>query len=167
MEDLKKKQEDIKKKLFSGNEEIVIKTIKDLRQQGSTYIIEPLFDLYATTQNKTIKKEIFSIIIDINDQKNAETLASLLNKPKYTSSIKDFLSMCWQANLDFSQHISLFVEIMINADLEVAFEAFTVFEESLPKVSPDKKADIISFLKSNISGNKNKELIYTAIKLIE
>lgn len=158
--------DDFRIKLFSGREEIVLKTLKEVRKQGSSDLIEVLFDLYVTTQNTLIKDEIFEVIVDINDQKNAELITDLLKKSKYSRHIKDMLSMCWQTSLDFSDNVLFYADYLFNENIEVCIEAYTIVNECALDGNVAIINRIIDFLKDNIERctNENKELIHGLIK---
>jgi len=86
------------------------------------------------------------------------------------SELKDLVSSCWENGLDYSLYLSLFIDLLIESELIVAFEAYTVIlnmsskidqtiidkeidrlEKALPKTTEEKRAlflDVIDFLPS-------------------
>lgn len=168
MEKKEQIQTAFRQNLFSGDTDKILNTINSIREMGSSNIIEPLFDLYATNNNEKIKKAIFSLIIDIKAQENADIIVSLLHLNKYESLLKDYLSMCWQSNLDFSAHIDFFAKIIISKDFHTAFEAFTVVEECIQNTSNHQKEALIAEIKEGLATcpDENKELLATTIKML-
>jgi len=161
-------QQTFRQDLFSGDTDKILKTIDSIRRLGSAQIIEPLFDLYATNKNEKVLKAIFSLVIDIKDQSNADVIIELLKKKKYDSKLKDFLSMCWQSNLDFSEYMEFLIDIILHKDLLTAFEAFTIIEENTKKLDETKNEKILNYLKNSIEKcpEENKELLASIITIL-
>lgn len=159
----------IKKELFSGNETTVLQCLADIRINGNQAIIEPLLDLYILSSNKVIKNNILKILSDLKDKNSTPTILTAINNIKYKTIKKDIISTCWQNGLDYSEHILFFTEIVIKDELEIAIEAFTVLDETIPNVSDEKKDEILNMLKlslNNLSQDK-KDLIGIIIEKLK
>ena len=69
-------------------------------------------------------------------------------KTKITKTIrKTILTACWQNGLDFSNFLPVFIDIIINDEWEIAFEAFTIVD--------------------NLEFSPSEEIIKTAIDKIQ
>jgi hypothetical protein len=93
-----------------------------------------------------------------------------IQNQKYAPELKELVSSCWENGLNYSNYLSLFIDLLIENDLEVAFEAYTVImnnehkidqeiidkeverlEKALPAMSETKRQlmlDVIDFLPS-------------------
>jgi hypothetical protein len=60
------------------------------------------------------------------------------------------ISACWQSNLDFSNEIPIFIDILCTADYQSSFDAFTVIENSIGNVSPEQIGLYITTIESRL-----------------
>jgi HEAT repeat protein len=163
-------QENILKGLKSSDPQLVIETIAELRVSGNVAYIPLLLVLLNSTQNPEIKKSISELFSNLKDNDAIPFIISAIQDSNYSQDIKRLVSSCWENGLDYSKYISLFVDLLIENNLEVAFEAYTVImntenkidqaiidleierlEKVLPSISDEKRPlllDVIDFLPS-------------------
>jgi hypothetical protein len=140
------------KKLQSNNVEEVLFTIKQIRNTGSPKILPFLIDLLYTSKSEKIKSTIQSLLNDLKNKDCTSEIVKALKNEKYKKIHHLLLSSCWQSGLDYSEHLELFVNLFITGDFGVAFEAFTILDNSEDKYEAEAIDIQISNLKSNISG---------------
>jgi nicotinate-nucleotide pyrophosphorylase len=97
-------------------------------------------------------------------------IVEAIQNQKYAPELKELVASCWENGLDYSNYLTLFVDLLIDSDFLVAFEAYTVIvnmtakidqakidveidrlEEAMKTASDQKKAlmlDVIDFLPS-------------------
>jgi hypothetical protein len=121
-------------KLNSQQEETVLNAISDLRNSGSSAYIPLLAHVLLNTVYPDIKRSILSLFCDLKDKSATTVMVNTIADDKYISLRKELISACWQNGLDYSPYLSTFVDWVIESEMEVAFEAFTVIEtlEHLP-----------------------------------
>lgn len=126
--------EKIKQNIFSANTETIISAINSIKESGNKLYIPILFDLLNSTPEPEIKKEITQLLGNVKDKDSVNTFMRAVEDDKYKSIRKTILSACWQNGMDFSTFLPVFVDLIINEDWEVAFEAFTIIDnlETLP-----------------------------------
>ena len=124
--------EDKSKKILSDLKsvdiEFVIETIGHIRESGNNVILLALIDLLHDTHHIEIKKAILELLSEIKDEASIPTLISAIKNDKYINERKELVASCWQNGLGYSEHLPLFIDLVINSDFPTAFEAFTVIE---------------------------------------
>lgn len=142
--------EQIKKNLFSANTEVVISAIETIKNKGNKLYIPILFDLLNSLPEPEIEKEIMDLLENVKDKEVVNSFMRAIEDDKYKQIRKSILIACWQNGLDFSTFFPVFIDLVINGDLEIAFEAFTII-------------DNLEFLPSEEIINKSLALIKDAL----
>lgn len=126
--------EQIKKNLFSANTDVVISAIEAIQKRGNKLYIPILFDLLNSSPELEIETEIKNLLGTIKDKEAVNSFLRAIEDEKYKSIRKSILAVCWQNGLDFSTFLPVFIDLIIQEDWEIAFEAFTVIDnlEYLP-----------------------------------
>ena len=169
MQEIVKNIDEIKLNLFSGQQELVVETILILKETSHFELIDSLFDLYLTTQNIVIKKELFQLFIEIKDKRFVSVLVNNLSKSKFKTITKDLVSICWQTGLQFESEIELFSKIMVENDIETAIECFSVIEESIFDISEQKRKSLLVYFTESLPlmEETKKDLVKELIHLLE
>lgn len=126
--------EQIKKNLFSAKTEVVISAIGAIKKNGNKLYIPILFDLLNSMPEHEIKTEIQNLLDSVKDKEAVNSFMRAIEDDKYKPIRKNILIACWQNGLDFSTFLPVFVDLVINEEWEIAFEAFTIIDnlEYLP-----------------------------------
>lgn len=143
---------EIKNKLFSVDINVVLSALNSLKEKGNKEYLPILFELLLSEPETEIKTEILKLLGTIKDKDTIPVFIDALVEGKFKPIRKELLISCWQNGLDFSSDINIFVDLIINDEWGVAFEAFTVIEnlEHLPAAEEFKetKLKIAGALKS-------------------
>lgn len=114
--------------LFSSSTEKAVSAIQTLKETGNKNYLPVLFDLLITKPVPELEKEILDLLATIKDKESIPVLIDALQNEKY-KSIRTFITTaCWQNGMDFSPYMEVFINLIIDEEWEVAFEAFTVIE---------------------------------------
>lgn len=126
--------EQIKKNLFSANTNVVISAIETIQKKGNKLYIPILFDLLNSSPETEIESEIINLLGTVKDKETVNSFVRAIEDDKYKGIRKSILTACWQNGLDFSTFLPVFIDLIINEEWEIAFEAFTVVDnlEFLP-----------------------------------
>ncbi len=126
--------EQIKKNLFSANTEIVISAIEAIRKKGNKLYIPMLFDILNSSPETEIETEIKNLLGTVKDKESINSFVRAIEDERFKPIRKSILTACWQNGLDFSTFLPVFIDLIINEEWEIAFEAFTVADnlEFLP-----------------------------------
>jgi hypothetical protein len=163
-------QNSLLKELTSADSERVIEALNSLHESGKVSDIPVLIELMNQTQYPEIKSKIAGLFGNLKEKEAAPLMIDAIKNPKYTSILKELVSSCWENGLDFSKYLSVFVDLLIENDLIISFEAYTVImnnehridaeiidleidrlEKALPAISEQKRPliiDVIDFLPS-------------------
>lgn len=142
----------LRDKLFAPQPETVISAIRVLEEHGNKTYLPILFELLIAHTEKSVRDEIQKLLGNIKDKESVLVFIEALKTPKYASIRKEITTACWQNGMDYSPHMDVFTDLVINENWETAFEAFTVienFEEIPPEVNiKDLKLKIARALKT-------------------
>jgi hypothetical protein len=147
---LSEKQQVVTKNLISMNDEQVISLIQEFRVNGELFIVEPLIEMLYSNRGQALKNSILEFIRDIKNQVAVIIITKSIQKhisDKYTTGL---VSSCWQSSLDFSEELPLFFDILCNGDYQIAFEVFTVIENSIGSVSKENISLYITTIESKL-----------------
>jgi len=138
----KKIDEQIKSNLFSANTDVVISAIEAIQKKGNKLYIPILFELLNSSPEPEIETEIKNLLETVKDKEAINSFMRAIEDEKYKHIRKSILVACWQNGLDFSTFLPVFVDLVINEEWEIAFEAFTVIDnlEYLPNEEIIKKS---------------------------
>lgn len=160
----------ILKALQSADSNIVIEALDELRVSGKTSDIPILVEMLHQSQNPEIKTKIVGIFANLKDKDSVPLLIEAIQNQKYAPELKQLVSSCWENGLNYTNYLSLFVDLLISHDFLVAFEAYTVItnmettidqakidteieklDQAMHTTTDEKKAlmlDVIDFLPS-------------------
>jgi hypothetical protein len=115
-------------KLKSKNPEIVLQAIEEIRETGSSSQFSGLMELLHETVNQDVKTNILTLFSELKSTDTVPLLIEAIQNKKYADELKDLLTCCWQNGLNYNPYLPLFIDLLINEEFLVAFEAFTVIE---------------------------------------
>ncbi len=116
----------ILKGLQSSDSLKVIETLEELRVSGKVSDIPLLLEMLQVSKNPEIKAKITDLFANLKESDAIPLIVDAIRNLRFAPELKDLLATCWENGLDYSQYLSLFVDILIDGDFLVAFEAYTV-----------------------------------------
>lgn len=129
---------DILKGLESSNSVKVIETIEELRALGKASDIPLLVELLHLTQNPEIKAKITELFSNLKESDTIPLIIEAIQNQKYAPELKELVASCWENGLDYSNYLTLFVDLLIDSEFLVAFEAYTVIMNMTAKIDQAK-----------------------------
>lgn len=120
--------------LRSDNPEVVMQNIEEIKEKGNNTHFSVLLDLLHETSNKQIKKKILSLFGELKSVDSVPLLMEAIQDRQYQAELKDLVACCWQNGLNYSSYLPVFVDLVIEEDFPVAFEAITVIENMYGKI---------------------------------
>ncbi|MCF8391423.1 MAG: hypothetical protein K9H12_12065 [Bacteroidales bacterium] len=128
------------KKLLSGDEVLVQKTISELREKGNSELIPVLGTLLHSNPPEEISLSVINFLRDLKNQDSVPALVEIIKKSKNLELFPQIISTAWENGLDYSEHIEYFINVVTDENLATAIEAFTVVEENIEKLSIQKRS---------------------------
>lgn len=155
--------------LQSQDQKVVLESINQLREEGKPEDIFSLLNLLLVNYDHEIHSSVLSLLADIKEQKSGSLFIEAINEEKYSAIRKNLVEICWESSIDFTEFISTFVDLLIQSDFEIAFEAFTVIENMAGNISDDAKLFEKSKLKDAIASvsEDKKGMLHEAIHIID
>lgn len=160
----------IVKELQSADPDKVMEAIEALRVAGKASDVPLLLDLLHKNNHPEVKAKIFSLFANLKDKEAIPLIIEAIQNKKYALELKQLVSCCWENGLDYTPYLPVFVDLLIEGDFLVAFEAYTVItnmettidqakldaeieklDKALHSTSDEKKVlilDVIDFLPS-------------------
>ncbi len=139
------KLKELSKSLISKDDSIVIKAIKNIREEGKDELLTDLAKVYISTDSKEIREQIYALFCDLRIQSSLKMIIPMLKNDEYINIKTMLVSACWQTRLDFAEYLEVFIEMVIKEAFELSFEAFTVIENMETKVTPQRKDELVQF----------------------
>lgn len=174
------KKEDIwRKALYSADIELIKQTLDEIEEKGNAEILTDIINIYKGYKNSSLESYIFNFLINIKNQSAVPVIMKHISDSHFASIKSDLLSICWQAQLDFSEYAEFLTDLFIKAPIKIAFEAFTILEysdnidvrilekcvtklqKSVSKISEDKKellVDLVNMLKNKAANETDEEI---------
>lgn len=131
------KSKEILSNLKSTNSEFVLETLHKVRESGNRLILEGLIDLLHDTEFPEIKKSVLNLLSELKNQESVPSFIAAIGNEKYTSEHKDLVACCWQNGLNYKEYLPFFIDLVINKEFLIAFEAFTVIENMCGRVEDE------------------------------
>ncbi|MRT93220.1 hypothetical protein [Ancylomarina sp. 16SWW S1-10-2] len=151
------------------DETLVLKSIENLRAKGNIKDLDAILDYLINPSHPEVEKALYNFLFDIKVSKAVEPIVAAIQNEKYQAIQKNLIEVCWQSNLKFTKHLGLFVDLLIESDFEVAFEALTVIENMDEFFEPESKELEMAKLKNAISNanEDRKGWLHEAFHIIE
>lgn len=134
-EDSAKINQDTITNLQSSNAELVNETINQLSESGNSAYLPFLFELLHSTSNDEIKRRIARLLAELKHSDAIPLIIEAIKNKAYTKELQYLVSACWENGMDYSEHLSLFIDLMIQHEFMIAFEAHTVITNMTGKIS--------------------------------
>jgi hypothetical protein len=155
--ELSQKDKEWIKKLKTGREDVILQSLKDLRNAGNNAILPEIMGVLKGQYSEEVEQAVFKILDDLNEQSSVETVME--NLPDYEDEeyYHNLISSCWQNGLDYSQHLAYFIDVALKKDYHSSFEALTVIEENINQLENEERESLVSKIelaKSNVSAEK-------------
>lgn len=131
-------QKNILKGLNSADSLKVIETLEELRVSGKVSDVPVLIELLHLSQDAEIKSKICSLFANLKESDAIPLIINAIQDQKYSPELKELVSSCWENGLDYSNYLTLFVDLLIESEFLVAFEAYTVIMNMVTKIDQKK-----------------------------
>ena len=150
---------ELKNKLFSSDTNEVLVALNVIKEKGNKEYLPILFELLLSKPDTEIREEIIKLLGTVKDKDSIPSFIGALKDKKYTAVRKEILTTCWQNGLDFSKYMDVFVDLVIEGEWEVSFEAFTVIE-NLEFFPPEEELKEIKLTLARALKKANEQKAY-------
>jgi hypothetical protein len=168
-EELEKRNKKLIEALFNVDNGIVIAAIEEIQNAGNADFLYPLLQLLKRNDNQKVERKVKAVFFDLKTNTAVPYIIDAI-KSEESSIIRQFLvTSCWNNGLDYSEHLELFVDLFINENFEIAFDAFTVIENMIGFAENEvinKQIDKLKHSSGKISQDK-RQLLIDLIQILE
>ncbi len=154
------KQKRLVTAIEGNSDEMVVSMLIDLKEQGELFYLNSLLNILAGNRSEMLKKAVVEFISDIKLQEAVPIISGFIESNLQDKDVINIVTASWQSRLDFSQHLDPYFEVLINGNYKIAFEAFTVIENSLENLSVEQltsRMDIVK--KGSTRVDRDKQLL--------
>lgn len=152
------------KNLKSNDPELVLQSIEEIREKGNNIHFSALLDLLHETQNKQIRKKILTLFGELKSSDTVPLLINAIQDEQYKRELKDLVACCWQNGLNYSSFLPVFVDLVIEEDFPVGFEALTVIENMFGKIDQHIIDQQLAKLKNvTVTSNEQKNYLLDSL----
>ena len=115
-------------KLRSGHDGQVLEAIDEIARNGSPEILPELARLITNNRNREVLSAARTIFFDLKNPESVEVLKNIIDETTDKDTKQVIVAACWENGLNFSVHLSFFVNLVLDEDYLISIEAFTVIE---------------------------------------
>jgi len=148
MEDNKIKDK-IRALLASGSISDLTEAINKINEIAMPEFLPDLALAFSKNKDHEVRTQITSIFNNLKHKKAIPVLISIINNVKEAECLNMLVSASWQCGLDFSEHINVFIPLLLSEDFILAFDAYTVIENNIDFMDKSK-ADAAKMLLKKI-----------------
>ena len=131
------KSKEIISNLRSTDSDLVLETIDKLKEAGNSLILPEIIELLHNTELPEIKKSVLNLLSELKNKESVPILMSVIKNEKYANERKELVACCWQNGLSYNAYIPVFIDLVIQEEFLVAFEAFTVIENMFGNIEDE------------------------------
>ena len=109
-----------------------------------------------------IKAKITDLFANLKESDTIPLIIEGIRNQKYAPELKSLISSCWENGLDYSKYIPLFVDLLIDNEFDVAFEAYTVIMNTESQMNTeiiDQEIERMEKVLATVSEQKRQLLI--------
>jgi len=147
----------LKSAVKSGNQELIDHALEEIKEKGDDTFILPMIDFLHQSANKEIKENIYQLFSDLKHENSVDRLISELKNEKDLDILERLVACCWQNGLDYSKHLPFFVQLILEQEFQIAFEAFTVVENMYGKIESDVESLLIASIEKSIPSTEERK----------
>jgi hypothetical protein len=150
----------LKSAIKSGNPELIDHALEEIKSKGDDTYISPLIGFIHQNPSREVKEKIFQLFNDLKHENSVDRLIDEMQNEKDLDILERLVASCWQNGLNYSKHLSWFVQLVIDHEFQIAFEAFTVVENMYGKIEGDVETVLIDkIIKSIPSAEERKHYL--------
>ncbi len=112
--------------LWSSDSRIVINTLQQVKNAGSTVLIPELAGLLRKDTGTEVTDHIAAILNNLKYQASADELVKVLREENDPEVISLLVSACWKNGLDYSAYVDDFIDLFLEYDYTTSLTGFEV-----------------------------------------
>lgn len=134
----------LKSAIKTSNQELIDHALEEIKTKGDESDVAPLITFLHQTSSIEVKEIIYQLFIDLKHENSVDQLIHELENEKDLDILERLVASCWQNGLNYSRHLPFFVQLIIDQEFQIAFEAFTVIENMYGKIEGDTESMLLN-----------------------
>lgn len=134
----------LKSAIKTSDQELIDHALEEIKTKGDESDIAPLITFLHQTSSIEVKEIIYQLLIDLKHENSVDQLIHELENEKDLDILERLVASCWQNGLNYSRHLPFFVQLIIDQEFQIAFEAFTVIENMYGKIEGDTESMLLN-----------------------
>ena len=151
---LSKNDQKLIEELYSTDDEVVLMSLDKIMDKGIKSLMPALIHVLSTSNNESIKDEIFC---QLKDTASIEMMILFLQLEKYNAIHEKLRSALWQTAYDGSKFLSLFVQLAIQGDYLVCIDILSIIENMKEPFEDELIQDLIEQIEHAIPETEAKK----------
>lgn len=147
----------LKSAVRSGNHELIDHALEEISNKGDDTYIAPLIEYMHQHLSTEIKERIFQLFNNLKHENSVDQLINQIKNEKDLDILERLVASCWQNGLNYSRHLPFFVQLVIDQEFQIAFEAFTVIENMYGKIDSDVESMLMAKIEKRIQNVDDKK----------
>lgn len=147
----------LKSAIKTGNPELIDHALEEIKNKGDDTYIAPLIEFMHTTASREAKALVYQLFIDLKHENSVDQIIHELKKEQDPVILEQLVATCWQNGLNYSKHLPYFVQLIIEQEFQIAFEAFTVVENMFGKIDGDIERKLIEEIEKSIPNSEGRK----------
>lgn len=156
----------LKSAIKTGNSELMGNALEEIKERGDHSFISPLVQFLHQPYPTEIKQEIYQLFSDLKLESATALLVEEMKMEQDPDILEKLVASCWQNGLNFSKHLPYFVDLVLDQEFQIAFEAFTVIENMYGKIEQDIEQQLLAKIE-NALPNAEPDKLYLLKGLTE
>ncbi|MEK7718803.1 MAG: hypothetical protein AAB347_04225 [Bacteroidota bacterium] len=140
----------LKSAIKTSNQELIDHALEEIKTKGDESYIAPLIAFLHQTTSREVKEIIYQLFIDLKHENSVAQLIHEIKNEKDLDILERLVASCWQNGLDYSKHLPFFVQLIIDQEFQIAFEAFTVIENMYGKIDGDIESMLLTKIEKSL-----------------
>lgn len=141
----------------TSNPELIDHALEDIKAKGDNTYIAPLIEFLHSSPTKEAKELVYQLFIDLKHENSVDQLITELKNEQDLDILERLVACCWQNGLNYSKHLPFFVQLIIDQEFQIAFEAFTVVENMYGKIDGDVERVLIEKIEKSIPTSEDRK----------
>ncbi|MCE1198539.1 MAG: hypothetical protein LWW85_06185 [Marinilabiliales bacterium] len=148
----------LKSSIKSGNPELIDHAFEEIQNKGDETFVAPLIEMLHQPFGQEVKTKIYALFADLKHEKSGFMLMASVKQEQDPEVLEHLLSCCWQNGLNYSQELPFFVDLVLNQEFSIAFEAFTVVENMYGKIDLDTESKLLERIKRSLQEGDERKI---------
>lgn len=133
---------EILNKINSGESALIAEAVEEIKENGDLSMAEALLQNLEKLHNARNITTVVDLLADIKKNAFREMLIRKIRDTASPAVRSELLRIIWESSLDYSAYLELFTELLRDADFSVAFEASTVIENMLHRLTDKQRRSL-------------------------